>query len=78
MPPTTNTNGSTLSNLAGYRVSYGTNSSSLSNTVQLSNPGLSSYMIANLSPGTWYFGVRAYTSTGSESALSQLASKTIK
>jgi hypothetical protein len=78
LPPTTNTNGTSLSNLAGYRVRYGTSASSLTKTVQLANPGLSRYMITNLSPGTWYFGVQAYTSTGTESALSKLASKTIR
>ena len=78
LPPTTNTNGTALVGLAGYRVRYGTNSSSLSNTVQLANAGLSRYTISNLSPGTWYFGVQAYTSSGTESSLSKLASKTIR
>jgi hypothetical protein len=77
-PPTTNTNGSALTNLAGYRVYYGTSSSNLSQTVQIPSAGTSRYVIENLSPATWYFAVRAYTSTGSESSTSNVASKTVR
>ncbi len=77
-PPTRNTDGSTLTNLAGYRVNYGQSASSMTQAVQISNPGMSSYVIENLSPGTWYFGIKAYTSAGSESPLSNVASKTVK
>jgi hypothetical protein len=77
-PPTRNTNGSTLSNLAGYRIYYGTSSSNLSRTVQVANAGLTRYVVPDLSAGTWYFAVRAYTSTGSESTNSNTASKTVR
>lgn len=77
-PPTTNTNGSTLSNLAGYRVYYGTSASNLSRTVQVANAGLTRYVVSDLSAGTWYFAVRAYTSTGTESSNSNTSSKTIR
>lgn len=77
-PPTRNTNGSTLTNLAGYRIYYGTSSGALNRTIQVSNPGIASYVISDLAPATWYFSVRAYTSTGAESAPSNVASKTIR
>lgn len=77
-PPTTNTNGTTLTNLAGYMIKYGTNASSLSSTVKVANPGLSSYEIDGLTAGTYYFGVTAYNSSGQTSTVSRLASKTIK
>jgi hypothetical protein len=76
-PPTTNTNGSTITNLAGYTLSYGTSSKSLTNTVKV-NIGLTSYTVTDLAPGTYYFGVVAYNSAGEQSTLSNLASKTIK
>ena len=63
-PPTQNTDGTSLTNLAGYRIAYGTSSTALTQTVQVANPGVSSYTISNLSPGTYYFAVRAYTSSG--------------
>jgi hypothetical protein len=49
-PPTKNTDGSSLTNLAGYRISYGPSASSLTQTVQIANPGLSSYVIDGLDP----------------------------
>jgi hypothetical protein len=76
-PPTQNTDGTTLSTLAGYRISYGTTASNLDRTVDVGNAGLSSYVIENLSPATWYFGIRAYTAAGVESALSALGTKQI-
>jgi hypothetical protein len=75
--PTQNTNGSSLTNLAGYRIYYGTSSSALTKTITVSNPGMASYVISNLSPATWYFAVRSYTSAGVESANSNVSSKTI-
>ena len=77
-PPTRNTDGSTLTNLAGYRIAYGTSASSLSKTVTVSNPGVSSYVVDNLAIGTWYFSIKAYTSTGTESSGSTVASKSIR
>lgn len=76
--PTQNTDGTTLTNLAGYRIHYGTSATVLSQTIQVSNAGLTTYMIENLSPGTYYFAVKAYTSTGTESESSNVVSKTIQ
>ncbi len=76
--PTRNSDGSTLTNLAGYRIVYGTSATALNKTIQVANPGLTTYVVPNLSAGTHYFAVRAYTSSGSESANSAVASKTIR
>jgi len=75
--PTTNTNGAPLTDLAGYRIYYGTSASNLSDTIPLTGVGLQTYVIVNLAPGTWYFAVKAIASTGVESALSDIVSKTI-
>jgi hypothetical protein len=77
-PPTSNTNGTTLTNLAGYTIKYGTSASSLSSSVKVANPGIASYQIDGLPAGTYYFAVAAYNSSGVTSALSSLVSKTIK
>jgi hypothetical protein len=77
-PPTRNTDGSSLTNLAGYRISYGTSASSLSKTITVTNPGLSSYVVESLTAGTWYFSIKAYTSTGTESAASTVVSKSVQ
>jgi hypothetical protein len=55
----TNTDGSLLNNLAGYYIYYGTNSTNLSQVVDLTTPGATSYVVGNLSAGTYYFDVRA-------------------
>lgn len=75
--PTTNTDGAPLTNLAGYRIYYGTDENNLVGTVQLDSLGLQTYVIDDLGAGTWYFAVRAFTSAGGESSLSQVVSKTI-
>jgi hypothetical protein len=77
-PPTQNTNGSAITNLAGYTIMYGTNKSNLTSSVKLANPGLTSYVVENLSAGTYYFGVSAYNSAGGSSSVSSIVSKTIK
>jgi hypothetical protein len=77
-PPTENTNGTVITNLAGYTIEYGTNKSNLTSSVKVANPGLTSYVIENLAAGTYYFGVIAYNSAGQMSSVSGVASKTIK
>ena len=76
--PNTNSDGSTLTNLAGYRISYGTSASSLTQTVDLTNPSLSSYMIDSLTSGTWYFSMKSYTSAGVESLATAVVSATVQ
>jgi hypothetical protein len=58
-PPTTNTNGTSLTNLVGYRVDYGTSAAALTSQIVIPNPGVSTYVVDNLAAGTWYFGVVA-------------------
>jgi hypothetical protein len=77
-PPTENTNGTALTGLAGYQIHYGNSNNSLTQTVQVTNAGLTSYTLTNLTSGTWYFGVTASTSSGEQSAMSNVASKTIQ
>lgn len=78
LPPTENTDGSALTDLAGYHIYYGTSATALTQTVTITNPGLTAYVIENLAAATWYFVVRAYTADGTESASSNVASKTIQ
>ena len=77
-PPLDNTDGSVITNLAGYKIYYGTTSTNLNQTAQITNVGLTSYILSNLASGTWYFAVTAYDSGGGESALSNIATKTIQ
>jgi hypothetical protein len=76
-PPTQNSDGTTLTNLAGYTVYYGTAPDKLTQSVKVTNPGLSAYTLSNLTPGVWYFVVTAYSSAGVESSRSGMVSTTI-
>jgi Putative Ig domain len=77
LPPTENTNGSQLTDLAGTRIYYGTSASNLNHMVQVASATLKSHTIGNLAAGTWYFGCVAYTLAGTESAMSAVVSKHI-
>ena len=75
--PTTNNNGTPLTDLAGYRIYYGSSPEDLSHTVQIRSVGLQTYVIDDMEAGTWYFAVRAVAANGTESTLSDIAVKTI-
>lgn len=75
--PTQNTDGTSLAGLAGYFIVYGKSADALTQTVDLKNPSLTTYVVEPLTSGTWYFAVKAYTSSGAESDKSNIASKTI-
>jgi hypothetical protein len=77
VPPTLRIDGTPLTNLAGYHIYYGTTAGSYTSVISVANPGLTSYVITSLPPGTYYFAATAYDSSGMESAYSTPASKTI-
>jgi hypothetical protein len=76
--PTKNTNGSALTDLAGIHIYYGTSESAMTHEITVASTGETSYTISGLAAGTWYFGATAYTTTGMQSALSDIGSKTIQ
>ena len=76
-PPTQNVDGSTLTNLSGYNIHYGTKSGNYTQKITVSNPGLATYVVSNLTAGTYYFAVAAVNSAGTESPLSSEVSATV-
>jgi hypothetical protein len=76
-PPTQNTDGSPLTDLAGYWIYTGTNADNLSRLVQISDPQITQYQVVNLSAGRHYFAITAFNRRGTESALSATGGKTI-
>ena len=75
--PSRNTDGSALTNLAGYRIHYGTDSATLDKTITIATIGVSNYVVTDLSPGKWYFAVESYNTAMVASSLSAIVSKTI-
>ena len=73
--PTTNTNGTPITDLAGYKLHIGNASRSYQQKIDVGK--LTNYSVANLTDGsTYYFALTAYNSAGQESAYSTEASKT--
>jgi hypothetical protein len=74
--PATNDDNSTLTDLAKYKIHYGTVSGAYTNVIEVVNA--TSYTIANLPlKSTYYFTVSAVNSTGDESPLSAEMSKAL-
>lgn len=77
-PPTKNTDGSRLTDLAGYKIYYGTSEKYLQRVIVVDDPSVTSYTIKNLPPFTYYFRITAYNRTGAESERSAMQTKTIQ
>lgn len=75
--PVQNADGSQLTDLAGFRIHYGTSAGNYPNTDVLSNPTVSTHIVEELTPGTWYFVVSAYDTSGNRSDYSNSVSKTL-
>jgi len=54
-PVKTDLSGTTLTNIAGYKIYYGTSPRAMGTVVVLKNPSQTSYVVENLHAGTWYF-----------------------
>jgi hypothetical protein len=73
--PTANADGTPLTDLAGYRIYYGTSSGAYSAIIDAGNR--TTYVINNLASGTYYFAVTAYNASGKESSYSSEVKKII-
>jgi hypothetical protein len=67
MPPTENEDGTPLLDLAGYKLYWGTAEGSYSNSVTLMNPGITRYVVEDLTPAEWHFVLTAVNARGIES-----------
>lgn len=77
--PTLNTDGSPLTNLAGFKIYWANSSTGVASAtpVVLNSPTTRSYAVTGLAAGTWYFGAKAFNSAGVDSDMSNLANKAI-
>ena len=76
--PTQNAYGSVLTDLAGYKIYYGTTPGNYTNQVRIDNPSVTTYLIENLLPNTYYVVATALNSLGVESRYSSMAAKTVE
>ncbi|HEX6994970.1 MAG TPA: putative Ig domain-containing protein [Gammaproteobacteria bacterium] len=77
LAPTENVDGSPLTDLAGYKIYWGTQRGDYPNSVTIDNPGIVTYILEGLVPGTYYFVATAFNTEGAESDPSDVASVTI-
>jgi hypothetical protein len=70
-PPTRYTDGSTLTDLSGYRIHYGKESKNYENSVDVSNASLTRFVLESLPPGKYYFALTALSGSGGESPFSE-------
>ena len=76
LPPVTNADGSSLTDLAGYMIYYREEYAD-AETYSTDAGNVTSASIDNLSSGTWCFTVTAYDSAGIESNFSNYACKKV-
>jgi hypothetical protein len=76
-PPTLNEDGTPLADLSGYVIRYGKTAGALDQSVRITNPGTTMYVIDELIEGTWYFSLASVNTSGVESRPTGYVSKTI-
>jgi hypothetical protein len=76
--PTTNTDGSPLVNLAGYRVHYWNDTDHAVDTVtDIPNAMATMFTVTPLPSGRWHFDMTAYNTAGVESVFSEEVTKVV-
>lgn len=75
--PVENTDSSTLTDLAGFKIYFGIFPGEYDNSITVNNAGLSSILVENLGAADWFFVVTAFNSSGIESAYSKEVFKNI-
>jgi len=65
--PTENEDGSTLTDLAGYHIYYGRESGNYTDEIEIDNPSISSVVIGDLTPATYFISATAFNADGTES-----------
>jgi hypothetical protein len=73
--PTTNVDGTPLTDLAGYKIYYGKLSGKYTNVIDVGN--VITYKVEDLQSGTYYFAVTAYDTSANEGDYSNEVSKSI-
>jgi hypothetical protein len=62
---------------AGYVLYYGTSAAGMTHVITVADPVETTYVVQNLSPGTWYFAVASYSQDNVQSSLSPTVAVTL-
>ena len=69
-PPTQNADGSTLTDLSGYKIHYGIQARNYTSSVSVNSAGITRYELDSLPKGTVYLAMTAVNAAGAESDFS--------
>ncbi len=75
--PTDNSDGSTLIDLDAYKIYYGDSPENYANQLRIENPSITTYVVDNLVPDTYFFMATSVNSQGLESPYSNTTQVTI-
>ena len=75
--PSQRTDGSPLTDLAGFRIYFGHSRNDLRYVIEVKDPGARSWVVEELTRGAWFFAATAFDRAGKESDRSNVASKSI-
>ena len=67
LAPTENVDGSSLEDLAGFRLYWGRSPGKYDYSVTIDNPAILTYRVEGLAPATYYFAATAFNAEGAES-----------
>ena len=76
--PTHNEDGSALTDLAGFKIYWGTTPGIYTNSERIDNPGITTYTVDGLPPDTYEFVTTSLNAAGIESTYSNPATKTVQ
>ena len=75
--PTLNEDGTTVTDLAGYKIYYGQSSGAYGPPIEINNSSVLMYVVDGLTPNTYYFAATAFNTAGVESRFSGEAVKIV-
>ena len=75
--PTQNEDGTSLTDLDGYKIYWGTTPGNYPNSVTIDDETATSYVVENLSPGTYEFVATSFNTSGVESRYSAPATRVV-
>lgn len=76
--PTQNEDGSDLTDLAGYKIYWGSTPGSYPNSITINDPDATTYIVNNLELGTYEFVATSFNTSNVESAYSNPATKVVQ
>ena len=76
--PTENEDGSTLTDLDGYKIYWGTTPGSYPESVTIDNESITTYVVENIAPGTYEFVATSFNQSGVESRYSSPVTKVVE